>query len=282
MNRIEEWAYAIKKHEGYFKGSASYRNNNPGNFRCSSLVMGELGAVKCSKNLAVFPDYETGWKALKQFLIYACTNKLRSYKSTMTLLQFYQRYAPSSDNNNPLNYATCVANDLNISVDTQIGTLYDEIETTNKMIMYSQNDPKWKNDKMGKSTLNLGNYGCTTSCISTLGTWFGEVITPKQLASTENLYTPQGLVIWRQIDNIFSKMKFMYRYYSFNEKIIDDYLVTNPNTVVLLNVNNRSHWVSALKKVQAGYLCSDPYPNPAKNRVYPASAINGFSVLIRK
>ena len=120
MEKIDQWAKAIQKHEGYFPGSASYRNNNPGNFRCSALIMGELGATKCVNNLAVFPTFEKGYAALKQFLIYACTDQLRSYKSTMTLLDFYKVYAPSSDNNNPLNYATAVAKDLGISINTKI------------------------------------------------------------------------------------------------------------------------------------------------------------------
>jgi murein DD-endopeptidase MepM/ murein hydrolase activator NlpD len=131
MNKIEDWANAAKKHEGWYLGSASYRNNNPGNFRCSALVMGELGATKCVNNLAVFPNYETGFNALKTFLTYACTDQLRSYKSTMTLLDFYKVYAPSSDNNNPLNYATIIAQDLGVTVNTKIGELYKEMTQEN-------------------------------------------------------------------------------------------------------------------------------------------------------
>lgn len=285
MNKIEEWASAIKKHEGWFDGSASKRNNNPGNFRCSSLVMGELGATKCVNNLAVFPDYETGWKALKQFLIYACTDKLRSYKSTMTILDFYKVYAPSSDNNNPLNYATCVANDLGITTSTKISTLYELIETpepeSTGFVLYSQNDPRWKSIKMGISNYNLGRWGCTTSCVATLGSWFGDTLTPKDYALSKKLYTSGGLIIWKQIEKISKKIKFKWRYYSFNEKVIDESLI-NPNTAVLLNVDRGYHWVSALKKVNGGYLCSDPYPYTSVKRKYSFDEIEGLSVLIKK
>lgn len=152
-NKIEEWALAIKKHEGWFPGSASYRNNNPGNFRCSPLVMGELGAIKCVNNLAVFPDYETGFKALKQFLIYVCTDQLKSYKSTMTLLEFYQRYAPSSDNNNPKNYAQCVAEDLKITPETIIGTLYSP-----ELVKDAQVEPEPQPEPKSESTDDLSGY----------------------------------------------------------------------------------------------------------------------------
>jgi hypothetical protein len=147
---------------------------------------------------------------------------------------------------------------------------------------FSQNNLIWKNDKLGSSSLTIGNYGCTTSCISTGGTWFGEIITPKELASVKTLYTQSGLIIWKQIENIYEKMKFFYRYYTFNEAVIDEFLITNPNSVVLLNVNNRKHWVLALKKTASGYLCSDPYPFPASKKVYARTNIQGFSVLIKK
>ena len=150
------------------------------------------------------------------------------------------------------------------------------------MKYFSQNNPIWKNDHLGASTLMVGNYGCTTSCIATAGTWFGETITPKELASIKTLYTPAGLILWQQIANVYEKMKFFYRYYSFNEAVIDEFVVTNPNSVVLLNVNNKSHWVLALKKTASGYLCSDPYKFPATNKVYARTNIDGFSVLVRK
>ena len=168
MNRIEDWALAIKKHEGYFPGSASYRNNNPGNFRCSSLVMGEFGATKCVNNLAVFSTYEKGWAALKQFLVYACTNKLKSYKADMTLLEFYQKYAPSSDNNNPMNYASAVAKDLGVTINTQIGDLYEDESTipeTPIIKIENQLDKKWDKYYIGYvKTSSFKNFGCFLFC----------------------------------------------------------------------------------------------------------------------
>jgi hypothetical protein len=177
---IEKWALAIKKHEGFYPpspqyptGSAAYRNNNPGNFRCSGLVMGEFGATKCINNLAVFPTYEKGFAALKQFLIYAVTDKLRAYKSSMTLLDFYKVYAPSSDNNNPLNYATHVAKDLGVTVNTKIKDLADTAPAPTpaptpvfKLVPLSQRDPRWRDVKLGFSTLTIGGYGCYITCLA--------------------------------------------------------------------------------------------------------------------
>lgn len=134
---------------------------------------------------------------------------------------------------------------------------------------------------MGNSNLTLGRWGCTTSCVATLGTWFNEIKTPKDLALCKNLYTSGGLILWKEIGNIYTKMKFLYRYYTFQEKIIDDSL-KNPDTVVLLNVDRGYHWVAGLSKVLGGYKCSDPYPYPAITRIYKKADICGFAVLIKK
>lgn len=164
---IYEWARAIQRHEGYFPGSASYRNNNPGNFRCSGLVMGEFGAIKCVNNLAVFKTFDDGFNALKQFLIYAAEGKLRAYKPDMTLYQFYAVYAPAADSNNPKNYAEAVAKDLKISPDTKIKMLLDNITPPVVLTaMLSQRDPRWRDVKLGFSNLTIGGYGCFLTCLA--------------------------------------------------------------------------------------------------------------------
>jgi hypothetical protein len=120
---LRQWAEAIKKHEGYYPGSRSYRNNNPGNFRCTPYIM-SLGATKCIGNFAVFPTYEAGWSALLQFLKDAQTNKLRAYRGTMSLVRFFEVYAPASDNNAPREYAQAVADRVGVSLWTPIQDIY--------------------------------------------------------------------------------------------------------------------------------------------------------------
>lgn len=167
---------------------------------------------------------------------------------------------------------------------TQPSSISDLTDAILKPIItkYSQNDPSWKNYKLGYSTLKMSSYGCTTSAICTLASWFGDKITPGQLCRQGFCYTNGGLIIWKQLENVFSKIKFLYRYYSFKEEIVDEYLVKNPDTAVLLNVDKGYHWVAALSKTKTGYKCSDPYPYPSKIRTYKMSDIEGFAVLIKK
>lgn len=158
MNKIEAWAQAVQKHEGYYPGSRSYRNHNPGNFRCSGLVMGELGAIRCDDNFAVFPDFETGWAALVQFLTYAADGSLRAYNPEMTLYEFYAVYAPGGDGNYPKGYAESVANDLGLPATTKIGTLL-----TYETMFYTQ---KGNTAKLGTCSDTIEKSGCFITAIA--------------------------------------------------------------------------------------------------------------------
>jgi len=118
--KLDLWCEAIKEHEGYFAGSRSFRNNNPGNLK----YLGQTGSIGKDKNgFAIFSTYEAGYEALKRMLTNACTGKSNVYSPTMTLYEFFAKYAPSSDNNNPNIYAETVANKLKVSPTVQIKTL---------------------------------------------------------------------------------------------------------------------------------------------------------------
>lgn len=106
MTLLEKFAEAIRQHEGFYKGSRSWRNNNPGNLKFAS----QPGAVgQDAGGFAVFNTYEDGWNALIELISRAATGNSSVYYPEMTILQFFQKYAPSADNNNPLAYASIVA-----------------------------------------------------------------------------------------------------------------------------------------------------------------------------
>lgn len=116
-SRIEEWAQAIKKFEGWYPGSLSYRQNNPGNLRYSKYQAGTKNGY------SYFNTYEEGWKALLYQLRIAVDGRSSVYNPEMTLLDFFQVYAPSSDNNYPEKYAQFVADKLNVTIETTIKDL---------------------------------------------------------------------------------------------------------------------------------------------------------------
>ncbi len=118
---VSALASAIQQVEGYYppgtpgypQGSLSYRNNNPGNIRPGSLAVGATGS---NGGYAVFPDYQTGWNALVGLI------QSPAYWG-LTLTQFFSRYAPSADNNNPAAYAATVAASLGVDADTPLSQL---------------------------------------------------------------------------------------------------------------------------------------------------------------
>jgi len=101
---INAWADAITVHEGWYAGSRSYRNNNPGNLE----IDGDAG--RDSGGYGIFSSYNAGRNALVADLM----AKVRKYGS-WTLYQVMSRYAPPSENNTTA-YTNAVAAALGGSV----------------------------------------------------------------------------------------------------------------------------------------------------------------------
>jgi len=110
-------AQAIAQEEGFYvPGSIAQRNHNPGNLR-------SWGSAPIVSGYAVAPDDATGWSWLHSQVQ---TNINRG----LTLNEFfagkpgiYGGYAPSADNNRPLQYAAFVAGQVGIPVDVPLNTL---------------------------------------------------------------------------------------------------------------------------------------------------------------
>lgn len=103
-NALVTFCTAIRDFEG-FPGDRNYRNNNPGNCRCSPVgYLPKYGVVKCVDNFAVFQTYELGW----EYLLNLVQHRAELHPN-WTILDFFSNYAPSSDGNYPLKYASNVA-----------------------------------------------------------------------------------------------------------------------------------------------------------------------------
>jgi hypothetical protein len=107
---IQDMALAIMNFEGYYPGSLSVKNNNPGNLKYA----GQSGAVgQDSQGHAIFNTFEDGWNALINQLKMAFYNTSKVYNSGMTLYQFFQRYAEG----NQEAYARYVASQIGVPPD---------------------------------------------------------------------------------------------------------------------------------------------------------------------
>lgn len=113
-SKVDLWCQAITKMEG-----ANPKNNNPGNLEYHA----QPGTIDKNGRFAMFGTYQEGYQALKTLLIRACEGKSALYDPNGDLVAFYNVYAPSSDNNNPIEYAKFVAKFIGCPVETPIKNL---------------------------------------------------------------------------------------------------------------------------------------------------------------
>jgi len=122
-DKFAAWADAIQQHEGWFPGSRSFRNNNPGNLKFS----GQFGAVGADANgFAIFPDYDTGREAL----IADLRAKALKYPN-WSILQIMTRYLGGNPNapavtseGDPFAYARAVANKLGADISDTLRQIF--------------------------------------------------------------------------------------------------------------------------------------------------------------
>lgn len=112
-DKITLWCAAIKQMEG-----AKPELNNPGNLR----FVGQQFAIN-NGGFCQFDTYDHGEQALRTLLVNACSGKSSIYNPNGTLYDFYAKYAPSSDNNNPNHYAEFVAKYIGVLPTVIIKTL---------------------------------------------------------------------------------------------------------------------------------------------------------------
>jgi hypothetical protein len=108
----------IQSYEGYYEGSRSFRNLNPGNLKFRQGMLLAIG--QDSAGFAKFATYKDGFMALTNKIRNACEGKSTVYFPDDTILQFFQKYAPAFDNNRPDRYAKYVADGLGVDTSFKI------------------------------------------------------------------------------------------------------------------------------------------------------------------
>ncbi len=124
------------------------------------------------------------------------------------------------------------------------------------MQSYSQRDPRWAGKLLGDSALTVGRFGCTTTGIADLSTFYGDNFDPGQAVG--KIKYSNGLVIWGSCQ--FPHFKFWFREHGRNDTNIRN-AIAGPDTAVLLNVAGGSHWVVAIGAGAPGepYRIADPW-----------------------
>jgi hypothetical protein len=113
---IQTMALAIQEFEGWYEGSVSQRNNNPGNIKDRHFP-GTIGTD--TEGHAIFSSYVYGWNALVKKLQNAFEGKSTVYLLTMSLYEFFGKWAAG----NSVAYAEYVAAALGVTPETTLAEL---------------------------------------------------------------------------------------------------------------------------------------------------------------
>lgn len=129
------------------------------------------------------------------------------------------------------------------------------------MKLINQHDSCWSYKTIGKSKSTIGAYGCLITCLSMLSDWYKDYKDPAWMAKSLN-FTPNGLLYWKSITDSKLPIKFIWRFYGYNESYILPALGGKTTSCVLQVRGN--HWVVGIKKVGSYYYIADPWDGTRK------------------
>jgi hypothetical protein len=142
-------------------------------------------------------------------------------------------------------------------------------------VNYSQQDPAWKNVKIGSSSETIGHVGCALTCVAMLVSGHGYPETPKALNA--KLKARGGFVdasiVWGAITGIYPQIVYrgLVLCRDTNAPLAQIDASVAAGQPVLVEVDNspkaglQTHWVVLYKKQGEDYLMLDPWPYPSEN-----------------
>lgn len=160
------------------------------------------------------------------------------------------------------------------------------------MIYPSQLDERWRGTFLGKSRCTCGRYGCTSTCVCCLTSFYGKYISPDVLIR-EDIYThkkaypklEEGLILWAKLNEALEKhgipMKWIWRKYHVESFAELKDIVKHPTKSAILNIAYGKHWVTLLNyDLFRTVVVHDPWLG-MKRKIKWTEAI-GYSVFDKK
>ncbi len=142
---------------------------------------------------------------------------------------------------------------------------------------YSQQDPQWKNDRLGFGDPNetIGFFGCALTCVAMVSSGHGFPETPKTL--NQKLKNTNGYVsaaiVWGALSSIHPQIKTKPLILCADTDAplaqIDAAIAAGQPVIVQVDqgpaAGLQNHWVVLYKKQGADYLMLDPWPHPTES-----------------
>jgi len=149
-------------------------------------------------------------------------------------------------------------------------------------VVYSQKDPLWASDRLGKTTDTMGAEGCLVTATSMALTNLGFKTNPKDLnarLTATDSYTDRGWLIWDGIRRVTNGRAVATYYDEVNAETVDQCMRSGEYPMVQFNLpNGRSHWSMIVRHDERGYHMRDPLRISKKPLLFPAG-IEGYRAL---
>jgi len=143
-----------------------------------------------------------------------------------------------------------------------------------ELVRYSQQDPRWKGDRVGGGSNTIGYIGCAVTSVAMYASGWGFVETPGSL--NQKLKNVGGFVnqaiVWGAISKLYPPIKFTGLTLCGNSAapIADIHTSLGSGQPVVVEVDFspagglQTHWVLLYKSLSRDYLILDPWPFPVE------------------
>lgn len=140
-------------------------------------------------------------------------------------------------------------------------------------VTYSQKDPRWGQDTLGRKGGSLAREGCVITSAAMAMTNAGFPIDPgelnRRLTASDNL-TTSGLLKWKGIADVSGGAVKATFYETVSEPLIQSCLVKGDYPLVRFYLpNGRSHWAMILGRSENGYHMRDPLRVSGSPLIFP-------------
>jgi len=153
--------------------------------------------------------------------------------------------------------------------------------TLGKWIFLEQDDEEWAKVTIGETKYELEDFGCTITCISMLTYWYGQYLTPAELAK-KLTFNSEGAIIWSSINGV-CPFKFVYRYYTRDLAKIKEILASEDDACIArVSLGKGYHWLAIIGyDSKNGLIAADPLDGSQCFIEQKYGTINGFAQFTR-
>lgn len=146
-------------------------------------------------------------------------------------------------------------------------------------VAFSQLDPRWKSDRLGKTSDTMGSDGCLVTSAAMALTNLGFKTSPKDLnkrLTATDSFTKRGWLIWDGIRRVTDGRAVATFYDKVDAETIDQCMINGDYPLVQFYLpNGRSHWAMIVRHDEKGYHMRDPLRTSDKPLIFPRG-IKGY------